>query len=244
MKKINKIFSLLFVVVLLVACVGCMRVDYGVKINDDNTAELTAKMSIEASAYETLLSFQDMNSDEDTSDSDSVDLEDFTKETIDGVEYYSYEETEKYNSYAELINAFNSYGEDAEINGLVTDFKIDKNENIYGFSFKTLAEDSESTSTYGENWFVFSMTVTMPGKITDTNGEKINDETVRFVLDDFSKENSYFVNSEKSVPAVTVGLDSEDIEAKDFNFIPILIICGTGLLIAGGFVVFKKIKNR
>ena len=71
------------------------------------------------------------------------------------------------------------------------------------------------------------MTVTMPGKITETNGEKVSDETVRFNLNDFSKENSYFVKSEKS-----------------FNFTPILLICGAGILVIGGIVIFKKKKNK
>ena len=215
MKKFKKIGSVLLIWVMVLGLVGCVRMDIGVEINDDGTGSLTAKMSIEESAYNELVSMGEIDED---------DAGDYKKEKIDGKTYYSITETEKYESLEDIADAL----EDLEcIDGsqIFENVKIKEKDGGKKFTitFETpVIENPTEGMGYGdeEDWLVVTLTVKMPGKIADTNGEKQKRNTVCFTLDDFSDEAEYHAESVATSPVGTI------------------IIVVVGVAVAAGATVF------
>lgn len=219
--------------VLLISCVGCMRMDLGIDIREDGTASMVIKMSIEESVYNMMTSFGGSSDTEEESE-DSLNPEDVTKETIDGETYYSYQETMEFASYQELIDALKDT-EAAEGSSIFDSVNVVAEEgDKYKFSFKTAIIEAPADSDMGmeipDDWFTLTMTVRMPGKVTDTNGEIMEDGSVRFKMNDFTENADYFVHS----------------EVKSDNIIPILIgtIAASVLLIFLSFTVLGGKKKK
>lgn len=227
MKKIKVIFSALCLLCLVVFCTGCMKMDLDVVLKEDGTASLTSKISIEESAYNSLLEMGE------SADSASFDLEDFVKETINDEIFYSYEQTVDYASYEELIEALESTDESSGTS-LFERVEITGDEkNGFVFTMVTTEADfSEVEDTaslpISDDWLVVSTTVKMPGKISETNGEKIDKFTAQFILDDFTESNTYTV---KSAPPKSIGL--------------IIVMCVSGALLVGSviYLVIKKFRS-
>lgn len=197
MKNLKRTLSLLIVFALIFICSGCMRMDIGVEIKEDGTASMSAKMSIEESVYNMLSGFGTTPSE----DSD-MDLSEFVKETIDGTNYYSYTETKEFNSYDDLIVELKSL-EATDENNLFEHVNVvaEKGEK-YTFALKTAVVEAPSDGgmEIPDNWLVVTMTVKMPGEVTDTNGEILEDGSVRFDMTDFTSNTEYFVHSKTSSP--------------------------------------------
>ena len=202
MKKIKRIAYLLAVFVLVLSCTACMKVDIGVQINEDETGSLTTKISIEESVYEALVSMEEYENNEFVG---SFKAKDFQKEVIDGASYYSAEKTEMFVSYEELVKSLEEI-ELPEGSELFESVKIEKSGMKYNFTAKTaiisnvgIDPHNEFEETESEEpWIIVTITVSMPGIIKDTNGEKINADTTQFVINDFESNSEYYAYS--SIP--------------------------------------------
>lgn len=222
MSRLKKMVCMGLVVSLMALCLaGCLQVDMGVVVKEDGTASLTSKIMIEEEAYLSLASFDsaenengDMGSldgiedagegteEEVPGEDESVDLSEFQKETIDGEVYYSFEETVEVASYEELEQMLIGSGDEDGVD-LLSDVKVTKDEGTYSFHAVTTAME-DADSSMGTDWVKLTLTVTLPGEIVETSGEQIDENTVRFKLDDFAEEHELTVVSE--VPAVSVGI--------------------------------------
>lgn len=209
MKKMFKLVAVLLAV--LLCATGCVKMDLGVEVKEDGTASLTAKMSIDEETYTSLKAMDDMEVEgaevvepEEPADSTELELDDFKKETIDGEVYYSVEKTMEFESYEELAAALTEMGEEEASNVFEEVTITSDDQGNYDFSFVTAAlypEASEGEDNPYADWVNITLTVKMPGKVSaeDTNGELLEDGSVRFVLDDFSESQTYSVHSNKWV---------------------------------------------
>ena len=204
MKGFKKLVIICLVISLVLCLVGCLRVDMGVVIREDGTASLTSKLMMEEDAYLTLVSFGpsgDGSVEEAGEDEDSVDLTEFQKETIDGEVFYTFEETIEVGSFEELEQFLVREGDEDGVD-LLSSAKVTQDGNVYSFEAVTTKMEDASASM-GTDWVTLTLTVTMPGEIVETTGEQLNENTVRFVLDDFSEAKTLMVQSK--VPLLSVG---------------------------------------
>ncbi len=196
MKSIKKsIVFILFAVMMMVCLTGCLKVDMGVEIKEDGTAALTTKLFMEEDAYKTLLSLDETASeDPNVTTSGDLDLKSFKKETIDDEVYYTFEETKELKSYEELKNAIlSSVDEDGN---MFSEVEIIEESENYTFKVVTEKADTSDAPVSSDNWLTISMTVTMPGNVVETNGEQVDENTVKFVMNDFTESHTYSVRSE------------------------------------------------
>ena len=207
---------------------GCMKVDMGVEVKEDGTASLTSKMFIEEDAYNTLLAFDESASeDPNVTTSGDLDLKSFKKETIDDEVYYTYEETKNFDSYEELKNAILSG--DSEDGKMFSEVEITEDSGSYNFKVVTEKIDASDIPVESNDWLTVSMTVKLPGKIAETNGEQVDDNTVKFVMKDFTESHTYEV---KSSP---VNFGTKDL---------ILIVAFFAIIIGlVAFLVYRKKKG-
>ena len=242
MKSIRKFVGFGLVLAMLFVCLtGCLRIDMGVEIKEDGTASVTSKLMIEEDAYNMLASLGSSGEGGDVSEGDEsadsgdasvpsgsdLDLESFQKETIDGKVYYTFEETVKVASYEELEQMLVSSGDEDGVD-LFSEAHVKKDGNSYSFQATTVAMDNSASGMGSDDWLTLSMTITLPGKISDTTGEMINENTVRFVLDDFSEAKTLFVVSEVSA----------------LNTSEILVLAACGALLVVGVVVMILQKKK
>lgn len=223
----KKVLCLIAAMVMALCCVGCVRMDAHVEVKSNGTASMTSKIAIEADAYEMLLSFSE---EADESEGD-LDLKAFKKETIDGEAYYTYQETEEFDSYEKLAAALTSK-EATEDSNLFDKVEI-TSDGKKGYDFKLVTAVMEADESMGavgsENWIKVTMTVKMPGKVTETNGEILEDGSVRFVMNDFTANTTYQIHSEES-STQTAGI--------------ILIAVAGVALVAGLVMTIMKKRNR
>lgn len=227
MKSGKKIVGLLLVVTAMVFCLaGCMKADMGVVIKEDGTASLTSKLFIEEEAYNTLLSFS--SEGDEVSVEGDLDLSKFKKETVDDKVYYTFEETKQFDSYDDLEKALMSNGDEADTN-VFSDVEVKKSsDGEYTFKLVTMPMDASDVSMAGsDDWLKVSMTVTLPGKVVETNGETVDKDTVKFVIDNFSESKTYSVTSEP----ITLG-------AKE------IALCVAFVAIIAGTIVFVVIRRK
>lgn len=191
----KKVFCLIVAMMMAFCCVGCVKMDVGIEVKSDGKATMTSKIAIEEDAYEMLLSFSE-DADESTGD---LDLKNFKKETIDDETYYSYEETQEFDSYEQLAAAL-SDTEATEGSKLFDKVEI-TTDGKKGYDFKIVTASLENDSdmeSLGDDWLTVTMTVKMPGEVQETNGEIQKDGSVRFVMNDFSANSTYQIHSEES----------------------------------------------
>ena len=212
MKRLKKSLLIGVLMAFVVTCLsGCLRMDLGVELREDGTASVTYKLMMEEDAYNALLAFDSGDAEEggEPADEDEVDLREFQKETVDGEVYYTYQKTEEVESYDALGKLLVSDGDEEGVD-LFSAAEVKKEENKYMMQLVTsLVEDSDGSEgedstvdgdmSLGSDWLSLTMTVKMPGKITETTGEQLDDNTVRFVLDDFSEAHTLMVKSEVAV---------------------------------------------
>lgn len=256
--KAKKYCVLGLVVVMMLFCLtGCLRVDVGVVIKEDGTATMTSKLMIEEDAYLALLALQSDNNvgesdgwldeeggtneqepmddevvterTEPESEEDTLDLTKFKKEVIGGEVYYTLEETVEAASYEELAETLTTSG-DADGADLFSAVNVKKDGNMYLFeAVTTVSEEAETESPFDAmNSVTLTLTVTMPGEIEETTGEQLNENTVRFVLDDFSEAHTFTVTSKTS--------------QVDVGQIVACVICVVVLIGCGVFFVLSKKK--
>ena len=250
MKSLRKSLALCLVLCLVIVCfTGCMNIDMGVELKEDGTATLSSKLMIEESAYNTLLSFETsddfVDSDEEglesteaTEDTDAtepadgkLDLKSFQKEVINDEVFYTYEQTMDVASYEELEKLLVSNGDEEGVD-LFSDVKIAKESNSYLFQATTAVMDNteETAGLAADDWLTLSLTVTLPGKIVETSGEKLDENTVRFVLNDFTDVRTLSVASEVSVFGLTE--------------IVVCAVCGGIIVGAIVFLIVRKKKGH
>lgn len=178
MKNIKKITALALAFVMCLALASC-NIAQNVEIKEDGTATVTAKMTIsetEINKIETEFGLDEYTGedgetasfDEFMADSDKAGL----TETIDGVKYYSSVETAEYKNIDELNDEISSAGEYT-----TTEFWA------YG------ENDTDSFAYYEQMFkemdmeFTVELFVKLPYKIVKTNGEQVDDYTVKFGQD-------------------------------------------------------------
>ena len=172
--------------------------DVGVNVMEDGTASMTAKMSISEDLY--LLISQDTGTEDNE---ESLDPSKFVKETIDGETYYSYSEIKEYDSYDGLIADLRTF-EISEGMLLFDVVQVDKNQDgEYMFMVTTAIVDTPSEDAVDmdlpDDWLSLTMSVKMPGEVTEVvGGEKLEDGTIRFSLNDFSQKKELYIRSEVS----------------------------------------------
>ena len=196
--------------------------DVGVTLNEDGTASVTTKVSMSEELYLAM---------EDT-DEDGPSKEDFVKEIIDGKTYYSYSETKEYDSYDALATDLTN----SEAMGgtpLFDSVDIEKTKDgVYSFKGKTGVVNAEEVGIEpSEEWVKLTLTIKMPGEITDyEGGELLEDGAVRFTLSDLTKEHTLSVTS----------------EVEQFNVVRSVIIWIVGLTIIAVVTIthFKNKKKR
>ena len=196
----KRMFCLFAALMMTVFAAGCVRMDVGVDVRNDGTGSMTAKISLEESAYEMLVSFSE---DPEVETEGDMDLALFEKETINGETYYCYEETKEFASYEELSAAMVSSDESDGVS-LFKTVNIQTDDNgIYELKFTTITYDEDSDISgsgmdISPDWIKGSLTVKMPGKVIDTDGEILEDGSVRFTMNDWTKSSEHYVRSEES----------------------------------------------
>ena len=196
MKNLKKLTSIILALCLVMCFTGCIKMDVGVNVKEDGTASMTAKMSISEDLY---LLMSESSGDE--SDEESVNINQFKKETVDGETYYSYSETKEYENYSDLIADLRKL-EVSDGMQVFDAVQIDKSDDgTYIFKVTTAIVDAPSDSTgdmeIPDDWFALTLTVKMPGKITEViGGEELEDGSVRFTLKDFTEKKNLSVQSE------------------------------------------------
>ena len=215
MKNFKKIAVVVISACLLLCCVSCVRVDVGLDINKKGTASMSTKMMLDEDLYNMLISFGEEDTEnevpegedsKETTDSEAefedLDLSKFVKEEINSKTYYSYN-VENYNfaTYTEAVEKLM----ELELTDNMSLFKaieiVNEKETKYKFKATTMAintEDiaSDESMSLPDDWCVLTLTVKMPGEITETNGIKLEDGSVRFEIKDFSEEKEYYIYAE------------------------------------------------
>ena len=191
--------------------------DVGVELKEDGKASMTVKMSLAEDLYEMMLESEDEATEgEPEEDADSVDLAKFEKEVIDGDTYYSYSETQEFESYDSLITELQKLEVTDEVPVFNAVTIAGQEDGVYTFDVTTskIDENSMGEMSLPDGWFSLTMTVKMPGEIQEfMNGEKLEDGSVRFSLTDFSEKQMIYISSKveqsnnlKYIVIWTVGL--------------------------------------
>lgn len=199
-KMLRKVFVVVLCIVLLVvALAGCMHVNVGIEVEENGEAELEYKVLIEESAYFALNSFGDSGRALDGGagpGAGSVDFEEFVKEKVDDEVFYVYEETVEAASYDALEEVLVALGDDDGVD-LFSGAEIYRKNDRYFFEVSTTVLDDGGLSLRDDNWLMVDLLVTLPGEIEETNGEIVERDGVRFVVDDFTEEQVLQVESEE-----------------------------------------------
>ena len=217
MKNLKKIIGVILVMCFVICCTGCIKMDVGVELKEDGKASMTVKMSLAEDLYEMMLESEDEATEgEPEEDADSVDLAKFEKEVIDGDTYYSYSETQEFESYDSLITELQKLEVTDEVPVFNAVTIAGQEDGVYTFDVTTskIDENSMGEMSLPDGWFSLTMTVKMPGEIQEfMNGEKLEDGSVRFSLTDFSEKQMIYISSKveqsnnlKYIVIWTVGL--------------------------------------
>lgn len=233
MKRILSMILILFAALSLLT--GCVREDLGVVLNEDGTAKLTASVGIEKEAYEQIVGMGgDVFEGKETSEYE-----------YDGKTYVTVSEETEYQNYDELRQALleleyqtgdaDEEAEDAEtsVNESASEpvdtriFKDVTVETQKGLLSKTYvfravtnpqtAEDDAEISI--PDSFRLTLSVEMPGEITESGGGQVDENTVTFEINDLTQENELSAASEQ------------------FNTTLIIITIAAALVILIGFLL-------
>ena len=192
MKNFKKIISFFAIVLFVLSFVGCTKNEFNVNVKGYGSGSLIAKLSIEESVYNTLDSVGSIKVEDNNS---------FSKETINNKIYYSIQETKEYSSYKDLINALREMQIVDDIH-VFEEIVIEEKDGTHKFFLKTAVVQVPSDSNADDNidvpsdWLLVRLTISMPGEVTETNGEKTEGTSVSFAMNDFTKNMEYFAYSE------------------------------------------------
>lgn len=219
MKNLKHFMTALLILSLVACLTSCMKVDLGVEIRENNTATTTTKVYIERDVYEMMTEMGENDSS----------LEGFTPDAEDE-NYYSKTETKEHKSLEELADSLLAM----EVRGipLFSSVRIENvNSKTYFFEVKTSDENS-SNEAIPEGALAFRMTVKLPGEVIVEDvvgGEVLEDGSVRFATDDFSKSNTFTVSS----------------ETKDSHLVRNIIIWVVGLtvIVVVNVIHFRNVKK-
>lgn len=165
---------------------GCVRVDFNIEVNKDGTGSLNGVYAMSTQYFS-----------EDDLAKDGREVKHYT---FNGQEYIGYDLSEDYDDYEEMCDKLKSKNESGS--SLFSDVSIEKKSGFlstkYIFDAETLPVSSESGELGSMDSLVdVNITLKLPGKVTDVEGGKINDEGI--VEFDYLSSGSSKIHAESSV---------------------------------------------
>lgn len=194
MNKVKRAVTVIILAfILLVVMSGCIRVEFGVELNEDGTGRISNTTAISKEFYDYMVeSGSDPFADKETK----------TKE-INGKTYVYVTEDSGKLSYKEIEDMLTNYESDIESESeipLYKDVSITKKRGLfkteYRFKMVTNKDAVQGQEGMPASEIVEIYTyVKMPGKVTS---HKPKDGRVEILINNFDQENTYEVVSEKT----------------------------------------------
>ena len=202
---------LLMMLVLMFALTGCIHSGIDVSIRNDGTGSLGVTMGFEEDFYNELIA---------NGDTPFEGKKTFTYSFNDET-YVGYLETKEYTSFDELRDALmemkyaTEYIQTSEEDTEPENLPIFKNviiekgtglfKNDYSFHAELNEQKNEESSMYDFNdIFKVSVSVEMPGEITEYRGGELSENKVVYDLQDLTKSNELYVSSQAVNTAAVV----------------------------------------
>lgn len=168
MKK--RILGIALVLAMMVSLCGCKMV-MGFQVNDDNSVDCTVEMLIEAEVIDSLYA---------ETDSDPKELleEGYRLVTVDGIKYYQYAATDRITDLIDEdeMNLSEMISQNCFVLG--ANEAVDQLESMSDESIpeEDFTEEDELWLESMEDYMSYEVYVTLPSKITKTNGELSKDK--------------------------------------------------------------------
>ena len=230
----KKVILLITSIVLTLSLAGCIRTDIGVTLNKNGTGSVCVSVGIEESAYNELATTYGANFFEGKTP---------IPEKYGDTTYMTVKETTSCSSYDEIKNKLlsltyntqglgideQSSGVDSSTvdNHVFSSVVIDRTSGIFYsvYTFRATVNALQLDNRQLSNAFLFTITVNMPGKITQSIGAKPDGKSIVFDLTSSSSTNEIAAVSES------------------YNYGLVIGICVAMSVAVAAFIIFIKRKK-
>ena len=205
----------LMALILCLALTGCMHNDVGIVLNKDGTGSICATLGFEEDFYEDLV---------DEGNDPFEGKETFTYEYGDET-YVGYKETKEFSSFedmqktlldmkyeTEYLQTEEDSDSESEDMPIFKNVEIKKDSGLFKNNYSFRAELNEQESEGDAEMYDFneifkvSISVEMPGKITEYKGGELNENKVVYEIKDLAESNELYVASQASNTAAVVAV--------------------------------------
>jgi hypothetical protein len=261
-EKFRTTAILVMILAVMMIMTGCIELELGVKINEDETGSLIGVIAY----HEDFINYVRENGGEDPLEGENAKLEE-----IDGENYYVIRKETETISFDELEQTLMSQlpeelfrpfseGEETgeeEFTPLFESVKIEKTikDNVSTFVFEAVTSKQEIPEETDEEIdielppfnqiFRFSITVQMPGEIKEVEGGEQGGNAVTFEIKDFTSSHTIRIVSVVEEETNVIG-DNEDKDKDNDDSLTRYLLAGgiVGLCLVGMVVVIIRIRRK